>query len=484
MTHVHAHQTVSIDPHLLVIFGGTGDLARRKLIPALYRLLEHRGFTDRSAVLAVGTRRIGDEEYRELAREALVDAGIDRDEAAAWCASAFSYQSLEDGFGALEARMSRLEGEHELSGNRAHYLALPLEVVPGIVDDLGRSASSSDGGWTRLVVEKPFGEDTPSAVSLNERLHRWFDERQIFRIDHYLAKETVQNLLAFRFANPVFESSWNRDRIDSVQITVAETLGLEGRARYFDQAGIIRDIVQNHLLQVLSLVAMEPPVKLDSGAIRDEKVKVLRSIYPVKPEQAVLGQYEAGRIDGSPVPGYLEEEGVDPDSRTPTYAALRTSVDTWRWRGVPFVVRAGKRLHQRRTEIAVRFQEPPLCLFEVDGECTIDTNVLYLTLQPDEGFELRFGVKEPGEGYDVASRPLRFAYADAFGALPDAYETVLADMLAGDQTLFVRADEVEEAWRIVTPLLDADHRPEDYPAGSWGPEAATRLLDGDTWLIR
>ncbi|MFP5333459.1 MAG: glucose-6-phosphate dehydrogenase, partial [Acidimicrobiia bacterium] len=280
----------------------------------------------------------------------------------------------------------------------------------------------------------------------------------------------VQNLLAFRFANMLFESGWNRNQIDSVEITVAETLGLEGRAKYFDGAGIIRDIVQNHLLQVLTLVAMEPPVRLEADAIRDEKVKVLRSIYPVTRSAVRRGQYTAGTIDGTPVPGYLEEDGVPAGSPTETFASIRLGVDNWRWRGVPFVLRAGKRLAGRLTQIAVRYKEPPVSLFEVDGACRVHANVLFITLQPNEGFHLSFDVKRPGEGMELVTKELDFHYADAFGRLPDAYETLLADLLVGDQTLFVRGDEAEEAWRILGPALDLDDTPLPYPAGSWGPE--------------
>jgi len=475
--------TVPIEPYLLVIFGATGDLTRRKLLPSYYRLLRRRNFADVGKVLGVATRDLTDAEYRELATEALVNAGIDGDEAARWCGEHLVYQPVAAGFGALAERIREVEEDAGLVGNRVFYLALPPTVFGDTVEGLGSVGLHRSSGWTRLVVEKPFGRDLESAKRLNGLIHRWFDESQIFRIDHYLGKETVQNLLAFRFANTLFESVWNRDRVEAVQITVAESLGIEGRAAYFEKAGIIRDIVQNHALQVLSLVAMEAPVRLEASSIRDEKVKVLRAIYPLDTDRVVRGRYTRGRVDDVAVPGYLEEEGVAADSTTETYAALRFEVDNWRWKGVPFVVRAGKRLPRKLTQVAVSFHEPPVCLFDTDEACQVHANVLYITLQPDEGFDLAFDVKQPGEGFVLRTRTLHFRYADVFGELPGAYETLLADILCGDQTLFVRADEVEEAWRILAPVLDLPEAPEDYPAGSWGPPSADRLTAGSGWLV-
>jgi glucose-6-phosphate 1-dehydrogenase len=329
------------------------------------------------------------------------------------------------------------------------------------------------------VVEKPFGEDRASAEALNQLLHKWFDESQIFRIDHYLAKETVQNILVFRFANPIFESSWNRDRIDSIEITFAETLGLEGRAGYFDKSGMIRDVIQNHVFQIMTLMAMEPPVRLDAGSIRDEKVKVLKSIYALTPEDVVRGQYGPGSYDDNEVPGYLDEDGIDSSSSTETYAALCVDIDNWRWRGVPFYLRAGKRLPERITQVVVRFKQPPVYLFGGAGECRVHANVMYITLQPDEGFDLRFDVKVPGEGLELTPQSLSFRYGDVFGELPDAYETLIVDFLTGDQTLFVRADEAEEAWRILGSVVDMTDSPAPYAAGTWGPDAAEDLIEGD-----
>lgn len=466
--------TVGIDPHLLVVFGGTGDLARRKLLPALYQLLEHRRFEDHSEVLAVATRELTDDEYRALAARALAEAGVV--DAGPWCEEFLHYQPVTAGYDALARRITDLEAASSLPGNRAFYLAIPPAVFDDTIEALGKVGLADGPGWTRVVIEKPFGDDTASAAALNAGLHRWYGERQIYRIDHYLAKESVQNLLALRFANPVFESSWNRDRIDSVQITVAEDFGIGTRAAYFDRVGMIRDVVQNHGLQILSHIAMEPPVRLAPDAIRDEKVKVLDSTHPLDAADLVRGQYQAGRLGGQSAPGYQEEPGVRPGSETETFAAMRLAIDNWRWKGVPFYLRAGKRMATRLTEVAVVFKEPPIWLFEAAGHCDMAPNVLYVRLQPDEGFDLNFEMKAPGEGYDLHTQSLKFRYAEAFTALPGAYETLLADVLAGDQTLFVRSDEVEQAWRLIEPALGAEGSPAGYPAGSWGPAAADDLL--------
>ncbi len=478
-----AAATVDIEPHLLVLFGATGDLAKRKLIPALYSLMKRRNFDDTTRVLGVATSSLSDDEYRDIARQALTESGVDSDEASAWCGDVISYLSIKEGFDVLKSRIDDLESAAGLPGNRAFYLAIPPSVFDGTINGLASVGLHESDGWTRVVVEKPFGIDLESARELNQLLHQWFDESQIYRIDHYLAKETVQNILVFRFANPIFESSWNRDRIDSVEITVAETLGLEGRAGYFDRSGMIRDVVQNHVFQVMALMAMEPPVRFDPRAIRDEKVKVLRSIYPMKPDGVVRGQYAAGTSDGEAVPGYRDEDGIEGDSKTETYAALRVCIDNWRWRGVPFYLRAGKRMPERLTQVVVRFKRPPVYLFDGEGACRVHANVMYITLQPDEGFDLRFDVKIPGEGMELTPQSLSFRYGDVFSDLPDAYETLVVDFLVGDQTLFVRADEAEEAWRILEPIIEPDSQPETYEAGSWGPEAADDLItgEGDHW---
>jgi len=327
------------------------------------------------------------------------------------------------------------------------------------------------------VIEKPFGRDLESAKKLNSVVHDHFDESQIYRIDHYLGKETVQNLLVFRFTNPIFEASWNRDRIDRVEITVAESLGVGERGGYYDRAGALRDMIQNHLTQILTLVAMETPVTFDADAIRDEKVKVLRSIGRIESDDVVLGQYGAGDVSGESVAAYRNSTDVAADSVTPTFAAIRLELDNWRWQGVPFFLRTGKAMAERTTQIAVTFRRPPVCLFHgVSDSCIEHSDVLYLKLQPEEGFSLEIEVKEPGTSNRLRTIPLHFSYSEAFGDIPEAYETLLADVVEGDQTLFVRSDEVEESWRLYTPIVDAPATTHPYPAGSWGPEAARELL--------
>lgn len=473
--------TVGIEPHLFVIFGGTGDLARGKLLPALYRLLRSREFDDKVEVLAVATQQLPEADYRAIVVSALEEAGFEG--TSAWVDEYLHYQPLKDGFEALGARIADLETASDLGGNRVFYLAIPPSAFASTVEGLGKHDFVSGPGWTRVVVEKPFGSDGPSAAELNAMLHSWFAESQVYRIDHYLAKETVQNLMALRFANPLFESSWNRDRIDSVQITVAEEIGIGSRAGYYEGSGALRDIVQNHALQIMTLVAMEPPVKARAEEIRDEKVKVLRATYAVDPHDLVRGQYTAGEVSGRPVAGYLGEEGVDPQSNTETFAAIRLEMDNWRWKDVPFYIRAGKRLHTRLTQVSVVFKEPPVVLFAGHDPCVMHPNVFDIRLQPSEGFALGFEMKVPGQGYDLQTQWLRFDYDEAFGELPGAYETLLADVMTGDQTLFVREDEVEQAWRIVAPILDETDRPDPYPGGSWGPPAAGELLarTGRVW---
>ncbi len=459
-----------IDPHVFVIFGGTGDLARRKLIPALVRALRARDALGRCVLLGVATRERSDESYREAVTEALSAAGMADTATREWVARAVHYQAVrgEDGYRELGRRLLDLEAGTPTGGNRVFYLALPPAVFPAAIGGLGEAGLAHGPGWTRLVVEKPFGSDLASAEALNTVIHRFFDERDVYRIDHYLGKETVQNLLAFRFANPVFEGSWNRDRVEAVDITVAETLGIEARAGYYEAAGVVRDMVQNHLTQLLALVAMEPPVAFDAERIRNEKVKVVEAIAPIDLRNVAVGRYEAGRIDGTPVPGYREEPGVAPDSTTPTFVSLTLGVDTWRWHGVPFRLRTGKRLPRRVTTITVTFRKAPLCFFHGERDaCLVEPNRLVLELQPDEGFALSFNVKRPGTALAVDRRELDFAYAEAYHRLPDAYETLVVDVIEGDQTLFVRADEVEASWRVYTPLLEVLPAPTPYPAGTW-----------------
>lgn len=476
-----------LEPHLFVILGGSGDLARRKLFPAIFRLLLESDSKKMVQVLGVGTRDLGDDGLREMIGEALVEAGFGRKEATRWCDSCVHYQANDGSREAnadFAARVEKIERERSLPGNRIFYLALPPHVFEEKIEMIGEAGLASSQGWVRLVVEKPFGSDLASARALNRLIHRYFDESQVYRIDHYLGKETVQNLSVFRFANSIFESLWNRERIGSVHVTVAESLGLEGRVKYYEEAGAFRDMIQNHLTQLLTLLAMEPPASFKADAIRNEKVKVLNSISSIEPEEVVLGQYTAGESDGVKVPGYLEEEGVAPGSRTPTFVSLKVEVNNWRWQGVPFFLRTGKRLPRRVTRICISFRHPPVFMFESLGAFDVNPNRLLITLQPDEGFHLQFDVKEPGEPFRLKTEELHFHYKEVFGPLPDAYHTLIYDIIEGDQTLFVRSDEVEASWNLYDPIIGQDLNINPYPAGSWGPPESDKLLaaEGTAWL--
>ncbi|MCI4345227.1 MAG: glucose-6-phosphate dehydrogenase [Thermoplasmata archaeon] len=470
------------EPQLFLVFGATGDLMQRKLLPSLYAVAAGlRGGPKSFRLLGCARQPLTDAAYRALCLRSLLAAkAAPRAAAKRWLDHSVSYHALGDGgpeeYAGLRAEVEALEKRTGLPGNRVYYLALPEDAIAPTVYGLGESGLHESLGWTRLVVEKPFGSDHASAVKLNRLIHRYFPEREVYRIDHYLGKETVQNLLVFRFANMLFESVWNRDRVDHVEITVAEDLGVEHRAGYYDRVGALRDMVQSHLLQLLTLTAMEVPSSLDAEQIRNEKVKVLRSLEPIRPEDVVLGQYAAGRIDNEPVPGYREEPGVDPRSRTETFVALALQVHSWRWHGTPFFLRTGKRLGGKVTQIVVRFREPPVWFFPERSTADIHANRLTITLQPDEGFTLSIELKKPGDEIALVTQRLHFQYAEAFGPLADAYQTLLSDILEGDQTLFVRADEVEEAWKVLNPVLSRKARPIPYPAGSWGPPAAAALL--------
>ncbi|MBN2369700.1 MAG: glucose-6-phosphate dehydrogenase [Vicinamibacteria bacterium] len=472
-----------VAPHVFVIMGITGDLAHRKLLPALQALDAQGRLPDRFFILGAGRRDLEDDALRERARRSLVEAGASGEDARRWCGRRLFYQRLAgDDYSSLARRVEAFEAEQDLPGNRVFYMALPPSAFQGHVDGLGRAGLVRGPGFTRLVVEKPFGRDLPSARRLNALLHAHFEEKQLYRIDHYLGKDTVQNLLTFRFANPLFESAWNRDRVESVEITSIETLGIEGRAGYYEDSGASRDMVQNHLTQVLALMAMEPPASFAAGPVRNEKIKVLEAIDPIRHADAVFGQYAAGHIGGRKVPGYREEPNVSPTSRTETYVAMRLHVANWRWQGVPFYLRAGKRLGRRITQAAVTFRKPPVCLFKSLGVCETHSNVLLITLQPDEGFSLYFDVKEPGDAFRLRTLPLRFRYAEEFDSLADGYQTLLLDVMRGDQTLFVHADETEAAWRLYASLLDGSMPVHEYAAGGVGPiEAEALLAHGHRW---
>ena len=478
-----------VEPHLFVIFGATGNLTGRKLIPSIFRVLTEYGVAAAHNLLGVSRTEWSDEDFRKFTNESLHNAGYDGALVEEWCEQRVFYQPTPRGTTDLEAlkkRIEQIEAELDLPGNRVFYLALPPGAFGPTIKQLGEAGLGDGPGWTRLVVEKPFGHDLATAHELNAQIHEYFDERQVYRIDHYLGKETVQNLLAFRFANLLFESAWNRDRVEAIEITVAESLGTEGRAGYYDNSGVVRDMVQNHIAQLISLITMEAPNAFEADAIRSEKVDVLKAIEPISVERVVYGQYAAGRVDGEAVPGYLEDSDVADDSTTATFVAMRLAIGNWRWQGVPVFVRTGKRLPAKTTQIAVVFQRPPVCLFHgVRDNCEAHQNVVILTLQPNEGFEVRFDVKAPGSPLHLESQPLHFDYEEAFKVLPDAYQTLILDVMEGDQTLFVRSDEVETSWELFTPLLEADIPVHPYAAGSWGPDVVTEQLEmPGEWVMR
>ncbi|HEX2091924.1 MAG TPA: glucose-6-phosphate dehydrogenase [Longimicrobiaceae bacterium] len=488
------------EPLTLVIFGGTGDLARRKLIPAVFRLWQQGLLPPGFAVVGVAREAITDEVYRERMREALAEfatapAPGEWDEFGRRLFFGSHVFDDAEGFQRLGTQLQGIEGELGIRGNRLFYLAVPPGVVENVVGDLGRAGLVCPADcpcWTRIVVEKPFGRDLESARALNAALLRVYDERQLFRIDHYLGKETLQNLMVFRFGNAVWEPLWNRSHVDHVQITVSEEVGVEQRADYYETSGALRDMVQSHLLQILTLVAMEPPASYDADSIRNEKVKVLRAVRPVRGEdvghETVRGQYTAGAAGTEPLRGYTDEDGVAPGSRTETFAALRLWVDDWRWAGVPFYLRTGKRLPAKATEVVVRFRPAPHPVMDLVENDPPAPNALVLRIQPREGISLLFEAKVPGLRGRLKPVSMDFDYRTAFprAESPEAYQRLLLDAMLGDATLFARRDEVEAAWTLVTPILEEWERagaPEPYPAGSWGPEGADRLLraDGREW---
>jgi glucose-6-phosphate 1-dehydrogenase len=490
------------DPFAFVLFGGTGDLAHRKVVPALYQLWRTNLLPHEFILVAIG-RRPGDDDWFR----AEIRASLDRYsrvlpiDDAVWAEFAARIAYLQGDFNdpatyvELTARLDGYDAERGTRGNRLYYLATHSSSFTEVIGELGRAGLDHEvhgAGWRRIVVEKPFGRDLESAVRLNREVGKVFRESQVYRIDHYLGKETVRNILVFRFGNGIFEPIWNRRYVDHVQITVAESIGVEGRGSFYEETGASRDFLQNHLMQLLSLVAMEPPASFDANALRDEKVKVIRAIAPMSPdlirERVVRGQYGRGWVAAEEVAGYREEPDVDPASETETFVAARFEIDDWRWAGVPFYLRMGKRLPKRATEIAIQFRAVPHRLFTEAGTDP-EPNLLAMRIQPDEGILLRFGAKVPGLGVDVRAVNMDFTYGSAFSVdSPDAYETLILDALLGDASLFTRADEVEEAWSVVSPIIDAwaDFPTPDFPnyeAGSWGPDAADRLLahDGRRW---
>ena len=491
-------------PCTMVIFGGAGDLTRRKLLPALYNLALEGWLPSGFSVVGFARNELTDDEFRKEMKEAVDQFSRRRPvQPAAWdsFSQGLSYITADfqdpSGYDKLKEELDRIDRERGTEGNHVFYLATPPQFDPDIIRQLGRVGLQSGGkngvGWARIIVEKPFGHDLESAKALNHDLLQVFREDQVYRIDHYLGKETVQNILVFRFANGIFEPIWNRRFIDHVQITVAESVGVEGRASYYEKAGALRDMVQSHMLQLLNLVCMEPPVAFDADAVRDEKVKVLRALQPMDPDKSaahtVRGQYGPGWVAGQKVPGYREEPGIAPDSVTETYVALKLFVDNWRWEGVPFYLRHGKRLPVRSTEIAIHFQPAPHMLYRQSQDNPIEPNVLTMHIQPDEGISLSFSSKAPGASMQIRPVHMDFLYGSAFATeSPDAYERLILDCMLGDSTLFTRRDEVEAEWTFVENILEGwSHEPApvfpNYDAGTWGPRAADALLeqDGRRW---
>ncbi len=478
----------ALEPSVIIIFGASGDLTRRKLVPALHTLRCEGFLQPTTEVLGVARSPLADQEFRDQLFSGVMEySRLDPAVCALWTTLGEHVSYLAgnyddpDTYRRLAERLARFDDEAGTRCNRLFYLATPPNLYPIIVEQLGKAGlNHSATGWVRIIIEKPFGADRESARRLNEQVHAVFDESQVYRIDHYLGKETVQNILTFRFANAIFEPLWSRNYIDHVQITVAEEIGVAHRAGYYDQAGVLRDMFQNHLLQLLTLTAMEPPAMSEADALRDEKVKVLRALRP--DVQGVRGQYQ----------GYLSEEKVAPDSQTPTYAALQLFVDNWRWQGVPFYLRSGKSLAARLTEIHIQFKSVPHLMFPMPPDGRMTPNVLALCLQPDEGIRLRFEAKEPGAGMRSRSVEMEFSYSRDFGQepLPEAYERLLLDAIQGDASLFARADEIELAWGMIDRVQAAWREPTApplsfYEPGSWGPAEGDQFLAGSgrAWLV-
>ena len=487
------------EPGVMVIFGASGDLTARKLVPALYDLAARRRLPLEFAVVGISRTEMSHDEFRGKLRKMLEEqrSGEVSDDIWESFSNGIFYMpgdsKKSETYDELKGLLKKLDRERGTQGNRAFYLSSSPSLFPAIVQHLGEAGMNeeNDGSWSRLVVEKPFGRDLQSAEELNVELQRYFDETQIYRIDHYLGKETVQNILALRFANGIFEPIWNQHFVDHVQITVAEDIGVGTRGAFYEEAGALRDIVQNHVMQVLCLTAMEPPVAFDAESVREEKVKVLKAVRPIPDgdvdSYAVRGQYERGWVFGEEVPGYREENNVDPESVTETFVALKLFVDNWRWAGVPFYIRAGKRMPKKATEVAIQFHSSPHTPFARDDTEGLEPNVLVVRVQPEEGLSLKIGAKVPGSGFEVSSVNMDLLYGTAFlEEAPDAYQRLLLDLMLGDPTLFIRADEAEGAWRILDPVMH--HWAEEksvhfYPAGTWGPHEADDLLeqDGREW---
>jgi len=489
------------DPCVMVIFGFTGDLTRRKLIPALYNLATQQLLSREFAVIGVGRTAMSDDDARKKVTEdfkKFATGTVDSD-LWEWFVRRISYVSgdFDDPatYDKLKETLAKVDKEHNSHGNYFFYLATKANFFGDIVERLSKIGlmAEENSHWRRVIIEKPFGHDLDSAKALNQQLLKVISENQIYRIDHYLGKETVQNILAFRFANGIFEPIWNRRYIDHVQISVAETVGVEQRGDYYDGAGALRDMVPNHIMQLITLTAMEPPISFEANAVRDEQAKILHAIQPYSDEdvlsKTVRGQYGEGFMDGERVPAYRAEEGVPPDSRTETFVAMRLLIDNWRWAGVPFYLRTGKRLPGRNTHVVIQFRRAPFMLFRETQVENMMPNQLVLHIQPEEGISLRFAAKTPGPAMHLGEVDMDFEYADYFGQTPNTgYERLLHDCMTGDATLFQRADMVEAGWSIVNPVLDVwkalpPRNFPNYPAGTWGPKEADELLerDGRRW---
>ena len=480
------------DNNCIVIFGASGDLTHRKLIPALYNLYKIGRLSENFSVLGVARSDLNDETFREKMREALIHNEETTPETLDAFCSHLYYQAVNTSnaqdYGKLVPRLDDLHDKYKTCGNTLYYMSTPPSLYGVIPECLAaHGLNTEEYGWKRIIVEKPFGYDEKTAQALDIQIHRFFEEHQIYRIDHYLGKETVQNLLVLRFSNGWFEPLWNRNFIDYVEITGAESIGVEERGGYYDGSGAMRDMFQNHLLQVLAMVAMEPPAIINANSMRDEVAKVMYSLRPLTVEDMehnlVLGQYTAAEINGKMEKGYLEEKGVPADSRTETYIALRCEIENWRWAGVPFYVRTGKRLPARVTEIVIHFKTTPHPVFSQNAP----ENKLIIRIQPDEAISMRFGLKKPGAGFEAKEVSMDFRYADLAGAqVLTAYERLLLDAMKGDATLFARTDAVHAAWKFVQPILDykaSGGRIHEYEAGTWGPVAADKLIakQGKVW---
>ena len=488
------------EPCSVILFGASGDLAKRKVIPALYDLAVHGALGPRYSVLGFARTPMTDEVFRTTAEDAaknISEAGPIDPKAWSEFASHLHYCSGDYGdqesYGCLAKKIAEIEAANKLGGNRLFYLSTPPEVYPAIIEQLGRTGlarPSTQNSWVRIIIEKPFGRDLTSAKELNKIVLNAFEEQQVYRIDHYLGKDTVQNLLVLRFGNGIFEPLWNRNYVDQVQITAAETLGVERRGGFYERAGALRDMIQSHVLQLTSLVAVEPPATFDATSVRNEKLKVLQSIRPfdlgMVAKSVVRGQYAQGQLGGKQVPGYREEPGVDANSRTETFVAMRVLIDNWRWAGVPFYLRTGKRLAKRTTEIVIQFRRAPHIVFRGREAAP---NRLVLNIQPEEGISVSFGAKRPGTEMSIGNVTMNFNYHEAFGEpTHSAYATLLSDCVRGDATLFDRGDNVEAAWALIDPILEVwtaakSAAVPQYAAGSWGPRESDLLLqqDGNEW---